>query len=101
MSNRIDKHFFKPVEIPRWIVVVYERLQRFPMNAAQKLIFGLVGSCHAVGKCFPSDILIRLSHVVGIKVLDPNPIVKWENGQGRIGDVCPIRVHVVFDMNIE
>jgi len=68
--NMIDKHFFKPVEIPRWIVVVYERLQRFPMNAAQKLIFGLVGSCHAVG----------------IKVLDPNPIVKWENGQGRIGD---------------
>ncbi|KAJ7904588.1 argonaute-like protein [Mycena olivaceomarginata] len=67
--NMVDKKFFKPVAIERWVVVVYERQGRFNDQAAQDMIKGLCGSC--------SD--------VGIK-MTPTPFIFWENGQGRIAD---------------
>ncbi|KAJ7904584.1 argonaute-like protein [Mycena olivaceomarginata] len=67
--NMVDKKFFKPVAIERWVVVVYERQGRFNDQAAQDMIKGLCGSCCDVG--------IKLT---------PTPFVFWENGQGRIAD---------------
>jgi eukaryotic translation initiation factor 2C len=34
----VDKKFFKPVAIERWVVVVYERQGRFNDQAAQDMI---------------------------------------------------------------
>lgn len=67
--NMVDKRFFKPVAIERWVVVIYERQARFNENAARDMVNGLVGSCRDVG----------------IKLAD-NPMLFWENGQGRIAD---------------
>jgi eukaryotic translation initiation factor 2C len=47
---RVDKRFFKPVEIPRWVVVIYEQQRRFGDNAARDMITGLVASCRDVGE---------------------------------------------------
>jgi len=66
----IDKRFFRPASIERWIVVVYERQQRFSQQAAQDMIDGLLRGC--------SD--------VGMKVNDTSPLVTWQNGQGRIAE---------------
>ncbi|KAJ7318340.1 hypothetical protein DFH08DRAFT_1086592 [Mycena albidolilacea] len=36
--NMVDKKFFKPVAIERWVVVIYERQERFNDQAAQDMI---------------------------------------------------------------
>ncbi|KIJ70038.1 hypothetical protein HYDPIDRAFT_35479 [Hydnomerulius pinastri MD-312] len=68
--NMIDKRFFRPATIERWVVVVYERQQRFNQQAAQDMINGLTQSCAAVA----------------LRVNDTNPLVTWQNGQGNIAD---------------
>ncbi|KAG6333722.1 hypothetical protein ID866_5365 [Astraeus odoratus] len=68
--NMIDKRFFRAASIERWIVVVYERQQRFNQQAAQDMIDGLVRSCRDVG----------------MRVNDTSPLVTWQNGQGRIAE---------------
>ncbi|KAF8897601.1 argonaute-like protein [Infundibulicybe gibba] len=67
--NMVDKRFFKPMEIPRWVVVIYETLRRFPEAAARDMISGLVDGCREVG--------------MGIQ---PTDIIRYENGQGRISE---------------
>ncbi|KAJ7459186.1 argonaute-like protein [Mycena galericulata] len=67
--NMVDKRFFKPVSIDRWVVVIYERQGRFNESAANDMINGLCASCRDVG--------IKLA---------PTPFIFWENGQGRIAD---------------
>ncbi|KAJ7228592.1 argonaute-like protein, partial [Mycena pura] len=67
--NMVDKRFFKPVSIDRWVVVIYEQKRRFDAGAANDMINGLVNSCRDVG--------IKLA---------PTPFIFWENGQGRISD---------------
>lgn len=68
--NMVDKRFFRPASIERWIVVIYERQQRFTQQSAQDMIDGLV----------------QCSRDVGIRINDTNPMVTWQNGQGRIAD---------------
>ncbi|KAI5983309.1 argonaute-like protein [Pisolithus marmoratus] len=69
-SVRVDKRFFRPATIDRWIVVVYERQQHFTQQSAQDVINGLVQCCCDVG----------------MRVNDTNPMVTWQNSQGRIAD---------------
>ncbi|KAN0097521.1 Piwi domain containing protein [Tylopilus felleus] len=68
--NMIDKRFFRPATIERWMVVIYERQQRFNQQAAQDMIDGLLRSCRDVG----------------MKVNDTSPLITWQNGQGRIAE---------------
>lgn len=67
--NMIDKKFYSPASIDKWVVVVYERQQRFNANNVREMVEGFVAACRDVG----------------MVVKDPNPIVRWENGQGNIG----------------
>ncbi|KAH7914195.1 argonaute-like protein [Hygrophoropsis aurantiaca] len=69
-SRQPTIRFWRPATVERWVVVVYERQQRFSQQAAQEMVQGLIASCQAVG----------------MKVNDTNPIVSWQNGQGRIAD---------------
>ncbi|KAF9247291.1 argonaute-like protein [Melanogaster broomeanus] len=68
--NMIQRRFFRPATIDRWVVVVYERQGRFTQQAAQDLVTGILQSCGEVG----------------IKINDTAPLVTWQNGQGRIGE---------------
>lgn len=47
----IDRKFYKPVPIDTWVVVVYERSQRFNDRTAQEMVRGLLDACAAVGRC--------------------------------------------------
>ncbi|KAK2460730.1 hypothetical protein APHAL10511_007200 [Amanita phalloides] len=67
--NMADKKFFKPMTIKQWVVVIYETRRRFSEDQAQKLVKDLVSACASVG----------------MTIVDTNPIVKWESGQGVIG----------------
>ncbi|KAH9951622.1 argonaute-like protein [Amylocystis lapponica] len=68
--NMIDKQFFLPAKIDRWVVVVYEREQRFNQNTAREMVQGLITACRAVG----------------IPVKEQDPIIRHENPQGRMAD---------------
>ncbi|KAI5124926.1 hypothetical protein M0805_007353 [Coniferiporia weirii] len=68
--NMIDRRFYRPAEIKGWIVVVYERQQRFNQEAAQNMIDGLLSSFRDVGIACP----------------DTKPLIKYESGQGKIVD---------------
>lgn len=68
--NMIDKIFLKAASFKFWAVVVYERQQRFRPENAQEMVRQFVTACHEVG----------------IVCQDDNPIVSYQNGQGRIGD---------------
>jgi len=46
---RVDKRFYKPAAIERWVVVVYERQQRFNQQSADEMTAGLLASCRDVG----------------------------------------------------
>lgn len=48
---RIDKRFYRPGEpVRRWAIVVFETQQRFPPQAVQDCMKGLIGGCRDVGK---------------------------------------------------
>ncbi|KAF8627134.1 hypothetical protein AX17_006353 [Amanita inopinata Kibby_2008] len=68
--NMQDKKFYKPVAINQWILMIYERQQRFKPEAVQKMIQDFVSACASVG----------------MAVNEKNPIVKYEQGQGDIID---------------
>ncbi|CCM03176.1 uncharacterized protein FIBRA_05298 [Fibroporia radiculosa] len=68
--NMIDKKFWSPARVDRWVVVVYERQQRFTDQHAREMIEGLRSACKQAGMGFT----------------DERPVVRWENGQGRIAD---------------
>jgi eukaryotic translation initiation factor 2C len=67
--NMVDKRFFKPVQIDRWVVVIYETQNRFGEAAAQEMIHGLVLRCREVGI-----------------TMTPTNLIFWENGQGAIAN---------------
>lgn len=91
MFLRVDKRFFRPATIDRWVIVVYERLQRFTQQNADEMTAGLLASCRDVGMPYSlisSIYFLLLIHFIGIVVKDTNPLVSWQNGQGRISEVC-------------
>ncbi|PIL23261.1 Argonaute [Ganoderma sinense ZZ0214-1] len=54
--NLMDKRFYRPATIKRWVVVVYEREQRFPRVAAEELVKNFVQQFAALGmKCEEGD----------------------------------------------
>ncbi|TFY72934.1 hypothetical protein EVG20_g92 [Dentipellis fragilis] len=66
--NMIDKRLFQPGVIEQWIVVIYERQQRFNNNNVTDMIAGLTAACNTVG----------------IVVKNAPAHVTWESAQGDI-----------------
>ena len=67
----VDKKFFRPAMIKAWLVVIYERQQRFGPDQVRSLIQGLRMACKETG----------------IAGFDSEPVVRWENGQSNIENV--------------
>jgi len=58
--NLIGKRVFSPSIVPSWIVIIYERQQRFNELAASQMVNNLVKGCEAVGISInPRPALIR------------------------------------------
>ncbi|KAI0278886.1 argonaute-like protein [Russula aff. rugulosa BPL654] len=66
--NLIDKRMINPSQVPNWIVIVYERQQRFNDQVANQLATDLVRACEAVG----------------INMNARPSLIKWESGQGSL-----------------
>ncbi|SRR5216684_4167292 len=47
---------FESVEIPNWLVIVYERSQRFNRYSVDQMIGGFVRGCEAVGKTLQASL---------------------------------------------
>lgn len=45
----VDKRFFEPTEIERWVIVIYEQQRRFGQQNVDGLINGLKDACRSVG----------------------------------------------------
>ncbi|KAJ4494682.1 argonaute-like protein [Lentinula edodes] len=78
--NMRDKRFFKPVDVLRWVIVVYERKQRFNEQAVAEMSRGLCGSAREVGM-----------------KMTPTPFVVWYSGQGDIASQLRASGKLVYD----
>ncbi|RPD77221.1 argonaute-like protein [Lentinus tigrinus ALCF2SS1-7] len=66
--NMVNKTFYQPVAIHRWVVVIYERQQRFRLEEARSMV----------------ESFIRQFQDVGIQVGELDPIVSYEDPSGDI-----------------
>ena len=46
----IDKKFYKPSAIVKWVVVIFESTKFFPQKAADEMVKGLMTICDKRGK---------------------------------------------------
>jgi hypothetical protein len=49
LFNRVDKKFYRPAEIRKWVVIIYESQRRFDGTAADRLVRDLVRGARARG----------------------------------------------------
>jgi hypothetical protein len=49
LFDRVDKKFYRPAELRKWIVVIYESQRRFDGAAADRLVKELVRGARARG----------------------------------------------------
>ncbi|KAJ7500499.1 argonaute-like protein [Mycena galericulata] len=66
--NMADKRFFRPATIAAWVLIIFERQDRFNPQVAEEVGTSFVAGCRSTGMI----------------VTNPNPIVRWVNGQGNI-----------------
>lgn len=76
-------------------MIVYERQQRFRPENARDMIDGLLSSFREVGEStLPSLFASECGNVYsGITCPDDSPLIKYENGQGRIIDVSQTSIY--------
>ncbi|KAF8812506.1 argonaute-like protein [Phlegmacium glaucopus] len=67
--NMMDKRFYKPQPIHRWVVAIFESQARFPPPAVNEMMKGLMDGCQEVGI-----------------TITPTNIVRYVNGQANIRD---------------
>ncbi|KAH9062680.1 argonaute-like protein [Lactarius vividus] len=67
--NLIDKRMFTPSNVAQWIIIIYERQQRFNDQVANQMASDLVRACETVG----------------ISINSQPTLIKWESRQGNIG----------------
>ncbi|KAH8999090.1 argonaute-like protein [Lactarius akahatsu] len=86
--NLIDKRMFTPTNVANWMIVVYERQQRFDDQVANQMASDLVRACEAVGEVTHETwYLSPLTwlDLIGISINPQPALIKWESGQGNIG----------------
>ncbi|PPQ91938.1 hypothetical protein CVT25_000981 [Psilocybe cyanescens] len=68
--NMLDKKFYVPSKITRWVMIIYEGRNRFSDAIQQDVIRSFLQACKSVG----------------VVVENENPMVKYEHPQGRVHD---------------
>ncbi|KAF5361966.1 hypothetical protein D9756_002190 [Leucocoprinus leucothites] len=74
--NMVDKKYYRPATIRKWVVMIYETQHKFNQQAFERAIGDLVRAARAAGTSFSQ----------GMTVLMDRPVVKWCNPQGNIPD---------------
>ena len=81
---------FSPSSVALWMIIIYERQQRFNDQVANQMAHDLVKGCEAVGTIAQNELAICApsTEIIGMPI-NPRPaLIKWESGQGNIGQVC-------------
>jgi hypothetical protein len=77
-----------PSQVPNWIVIIYERQQRFNDQVANQMASDLVRACEAVGAASNRASWTLFNAVfIGIHMNARPSLIKWESGQGVIANV--------------
>jgi hypothetical protein len=87
---------FTASQVPNWMVIIYERQPRFNEQTANQMAADLVRGCEAVGAAIYHWVPWQSSNpsITGIQ-MNPRPsLIKWESGQGNIGQVCHLFVNI-------
>ena len=89
----------EPVEIPNWILLIYQNLSRFNQGSVEQMIADFVRGCGAVGKTFKTS---STGHnytktLIGIKIKPKPALVKQENAHGNIAHVSRLAAYFVHD----
>ncbi|KAK7450614.1 hypothetical protein VKT23_012924 [Stygiomarasmius scandens] len=66
--NMLDKRFVKPMDITRWVVVIFESQNRMNPGRVQGMIKDYIEACRTVG----------------VTVHEKDPIMRYANGQGNV-----------------
>ena len=53
--DRLEKIMSEPVEIPNWLLVIYEGTRRFNQRSVGQMIRSFVEACVAVGKALQTS----------------------------------------------
>ena len=91
----VDKKCYQPVTIDRWVVVVYERKERFSEDAARDMVKKLLQQFAALGMSttFYRGMLVS-QLFAGIVCNEEDPVVVWEPS-GDMGGVWAPEVHFI------
>ena len=84
--ERLDRFMFEPVEIPNWLLLIYENTRHFNQRSARNMITDFVKGCVAVGKTLQVSSTCCCNHtkdLIGIKINAEPALVRWESGQGN------------------
>lgn len=82
---------FTPCSVAHWMMIIYERQQRFNDRTANQVADDLVKGCEVVGTVTQNELAIcasSSSRITGISINAQPALIKWESGQGNIGQVC-------------
>lgn len=52
LSLRLNRQFYQASTVSGWVVVVFERQNRFNTREVQSMIQGLTSACKQVGTCY-------------------------------------------------
>lgn len=87
----------EPVEIPNWLLFIYENLHRFNQRSVDRMIADFVRGCEAVGKIFKANSTghNRTEDLIGIKINSKPALVKQESGHGNIARVSRLAAYFV------
>ena len=86
---------FTPCSVANWMLIIYERQQRFNDQTANQMAYDLVKGCEVVGTASRANLLSappHLDRIIGISIKPQPALIKWESGQGNIGQVCRLVV---------
>jgi hypothetical protein len=94
--ERFDKVMSEPVEIPNWLLLIYESVQRFNRQSLDRMIMDFVKGCGAVGKTFQVSSTGRnhTKDLIGIKINPEPALVRRESGHGIIAHVSRLTAYL-------
>jgi hypothetical protein len=95
--ERLDKLMSEPVEIPNWLLFIYESQLRFRQPSVKQMITDFVKGCVAVGKTFQASSTghHHTKDLIGIRINPEPALVKRESGQGIIARVSRLAAYHV------
>jgi hypothetical protein len=95
--ERLDRLMFKPVEVPNWLLLIYESSRRFNLRSVEQMIGGFVRGCGAVGKSFQASLTghHHTKDLTGIRINSKPALRSWESGQGIIASVSRLAAYLI------